>query len=161
MMQLLYHPNRDITTESKADSILRYICRKFQHAHDILDLGVCRGYFVNACVEAGLNAYGIDLRDMYEWDRKRFIRADARELPFHDGVFDIVTESYMIADIVCLQELPIDESKKTVKEVQRVLKPEGIFITMPISMVSEFFEGQGFTLLEEYEPVARVYSKCS
>ena len=149
-MRLAHHPRRDISTlpreHARYDKV-PYICQFFPQVKDVLDLGTGRGIFVDECVQAGLNAIGVDLREeIYQADKSRLVIADARQLPFKDESFDLVFAWYIFSDMTCLQELPWSEVEKAIDEAYRVLKKGGIFLTT--SYVSPF------TLEERFETIA-------
>lgn len=100
---------------------------KFPKIHDVLDIGTGMGYFVEACVRAGMNAYGVDVRDIYEGDRSRFKHADARKLPFEDESFDLVFESLFFDDLFVLQKPSAYKIESIINEIHRVLRTNGIF----------------------------------
>lgn len=82
--------------------------------------------------------HGIDLsRAMLEKTRKRAIKhgyahfdlrhADARNVPFPDGTFDVLYNSYML-DLIPLQDL-----SRVLREFHRVLKPGGRIVLVNLS----------------------------
>ena len=116
----------------RANLTVEYILRHFPKKRDILDLGTGRGVFIEYAVGHGLNAHGIDLRDWrYEGDRLRFTQADARDLPFSNCSFDIVTAHHLFDYMDELEKLPPEEIGKVYGEIHRVLRRGGIFIRVP------------------------------
>jgi ubiquinone/menaquinone biosynthesis C-methylase UbiE len=135
-MTLPFHPLRDskdmVLSEAKARNLITVI-REFFPARipgfnpkRILDLGTGKGNFVKAGAEAGLDVYGIDIRDVYEGDRSRFVQADAKDMPFEDGFFDLVFQRLFFDDLVGLQGLEnMHNLSPYIDEVHRVLRPGG------------------------------------
>lgn len=94
----------------------------------ILDVGCGRGEIVEQCLEAGATALGIDYsqaaveiaRDRI--DRGVIARASATHLPFKNSAFDKVS----LLDV--LEHLGKDDAADCIREVRRVLRPEGTFV---------------------------------
>jgi len=150
-MYLKEHPFREKWENSKShgpdsykDTILEFINQFYPNAKNILDLGMCNGLLVKKLRKSGKRAIGIDLRVKTS---EGLILADARQLPFQDEVFDIVTEAYLLADMKDFQQLPFSELEKVILEARRVLKVGGIFITTPNPHLSEQYFNK--TLLKE------------
>ena len=140
-MYLAYHPRREewndreeLGTDSDSEMVLGYIQRKFPNAKDILDLGMCNGGLIKRLRELGKNAIGIDLRIKA---REGLVVADARQLPFKNESFDIVTEIMLLADLDEFQSLPLTELERIILEAKRVLRKRGIFITSPYADLSK------------------------
>jgi demethylmenaquinone methyltransferase/2-methoxy-6-polyprenyl-1,4-benzoquinol methylase len=86
--------------------------------------------------------YGVDLSPkMLEKARRRVSaagyanvdlqEADARQLPFPDGTFDVLCNSYML-DLIPLGDLPV-----VLREFRRVLKPGGRLVLVNMSKENE------------------------
>ena len=108
----------------------------------VLDVGCGTGMHLEHYSNSGCRVSGIDLSPaMLAIARKRLgdaadIReADAREMPFEDGAFDVVLASLF------LHELSPDARMKVVEEMLRVMKPEGRML------ITDFHPGPftGFT----------------
>jgi ubiquinone/menaquinone biosynthesis C-methylase UbiE len=89
-------------------------------------------------VDRATVVYGVDLSPkMLERTRRRVSaagyanvdlrEADARQLPFPDGTFDVLYNSYML-DLIPLQDLPV-----VLGEYARVLKPGGRLVLVNMS----------------------------
>lgn len=102
---------------------------------NILDVGCGRGEILRHCVALGANAYGIDYAPVavkmsqdvivntdQEQGKTGVALADAKVLPFPDGMFDRV----LMFDVV--EHLHPWELHTAMLEVRRVLKPDGMFI---------------------------------
>lgn len=69
-------------------------------------------------------------------DRIKYIKADARKLPFKNKVFDIAVSKDL------LEHLPAQDHRKHLKEVKRVLKNKGIYIIFtPPKLTNEKSKG--------------------
>jgi ubiquinone/menaquinone biosynthesis C-methylase UbiE len=102
----------------------------------ILDVGCGRGEILRHCARLGATAYGIDYAEVAVRMSQRVIRsfdsdmraktavmqADAKRLPFPDEAFDRV----LMFDVV--EHLHPWELHTAMREVHRVLKPDGRFI---------------------------------
>jgi len=77
-------------------------------------------------------------------DRVQTAKADVRQLPFENGIFDVVVSNFV------LHELPTPaEREKIVREMVRVLKPGG-----QVVLVDFIFTGQCLETFREYGMVA-------
>ncbi|HHH42283.1 MAG TPA: murein biosynthesis integral membrane protein MurJ, partial [Chloroflexi bacterium] len=94
----------------------------------VLDVGCGRGEILRRCTHLGAQAHGIDYaaaavamshRALEEGEAAGVYRADAKYLPFADGVFDRV----LLFDIV--EHLHSWELDQALGEVWRVLRPDG------------------------------------
>ena len=100
--------------------------------HRVLDIGTGPGDFVRSALEHGFDAYGVDIRNLFVGDRTRFRQADATKgIPFPNGFFDLVFDHLFLDDLLGLQKLPIDEVRKVIDEIHRVLRNDGYFFMNP------------------------------
>ena len=127
----------------------------------ILDAGCGIGRYAVFFAEQGFDVYGMDIsKEAIEiadaWLAKKGLKADLRvgdveKLPFDDEFFGVV-----ISDGV-LDHIPFSNAKKAIKEIERVLAPNGyIYITLRSTEDSEFGRGEKvdhntFVLQEGYE----------
>src|SRR5690606_8167533 len=102
----------------------------------ILDVGCGRGEILRHAAQLGADAFGIDYAEVAVNMSRQVIepihgitpgkvgvgQADAKKLPFPDGVFDRV----LMFDVV--EHLHPWELHEAMLEVRRVLKPDGRFI---------------------------------
>ena len=98
-----------------------------------LDVGCAGGTFVNFLDKNKLS-YGADIslnqieyaKKKYQTKKHKFFLIKNNKLPFNDKSFDVVT------NLQLMEHLPLEDNKKLLKEVKRVLKPKGkLIITTP------------------------------
>lgn len=112
----------------------------------VLDLGCGTGRTTKPLMDIGLQPIGIDISDKMIHEAKLrfpdidFLIGDASELNFKNETFDYVLFSFNGLDYI------YPESKRimALKEIHRVLKPEGIFIfsshnSIPLFSKNPFF----------------------
>jgi ubiquinone/menaquinone biosynthesis C-methylase UbiE len=104
----------------------------------ILDVSCSYSQFILEADRLGFDAYGIDVND-YGVEYSKFIKADARNMPFENKSFDVITcisalEHYGLvetpynSDTVLDQEAPFT----ALAEMARVIKDDGmIILTLP------------------------------
>lgn len=93
---------------------------------NILDVGCASGWFLNEVSKKFPKAkcFGIDLyEDAIKYGKRRYkklnlVTADAHKIPFKDSTFELVICSEVLEHVL--------DSKKVVKEIRRVLAPNGI-----------------------------------
>ena len=108
----------------------------------LLDVSCCYSSFLLEMIEAGFDCWGIDIQD-YPCDR--FIKADARDIPFKDKFFDVVTcisslEHYGLVETPYHSDTEPDPLVPftAIDEMVRVLKDDGIIIlTLPFGYGDE------------------------
>ncbi len=89
----------------------------------VLDVGTGTGVVAQAATEAGARAVGIDASvGMLEVGRRErpkigFAAAEAIDLPFHDGAFDIVTGSFVLSHF--------RRYETALYDITRVMRPGG------------------------------------
>lgn len=101
---------------------------------NVLDVGCGSGYFVSRLLEFGAAAAtGVDLMPARieaacrRYPQARFVQANAAELPFGDGAFDIVTQ------LVCLSSVLDPGLRAAIAAAMwRVLRPGGIVVSYDI-----------------------------
>lgn len=133
----------DVFIESEGQHLSRRLTQSFAVADvrpgmRVLDVGCGRGEIVRHCMRLGIEAYGIDYaeaaarmtRDVISAENRTtdhplaagVCRSDAKKLPFPSGYFDRV----LMYDVV--EHLYPWELHQAMREVHRVLKPDGRFI---------------------------------
>jgi SAM-dependent methyltransferase len=120
-----------------------YSKRVPRDAKRLLDLGCGNGYAVAAWHSVGVQAVGVDISRyrLSRWveehrERRPFVLADAKNLPFRPGTFDVVISSGMIEHVGVREstnpytvsaEAGQDESRaQVVGELSRILRSGGI-----------------------------------
>ena len=143
MDYIRYHRKRDRSRLGGdwAELIARFAKKYAPDAQKVLDLGCGRGFLVHEFKDNGIHTYGIDLRNIFEFERPSMSFADAKSLPFRDKTFDVITEAYTLSDMLELQKYNHDKINAVAKEALRVLKPGGCFITHPGNSVNLSFFG--------------------
>ncbi|MHA2152551.1 MAG: class I SAM-dependent methyltransferase [Candidatus Thorarchaeota archaeon] len=120
----------------------------------ILDLGCGTGRHVVYFANLGLDVYGFDaspkaLTMAQEWLREKKLSAHLREhlmenqFPYDDDFFDVVISIQVIHHNL------MKDIKKTVSEIERVLKPNGVlFVTFPVLHPGPIEEERDWKLVE-------------
>ena len=124
--------------ETNQDKVSRYfVTRKYMFLKKYLkgktgialDIGCAGGLYSRLLNDLGFETYGVDTNEKFLDIAKRnskvnYILADAKNLPFRDNNFDVII---MLATLE-----HITERENTLKEINRVLKQNGILIlTVP------------------------------
>lgn len=127
--------------------------------HRLLDVGSGRrGELATLAARAGLDVTAIDPRDDLGVDAPpspvRFLRADARELPFEDATFDRITAVSTIEHIE-------DGEAATMRELARLLAPAGRLVLSvpynPLKRAEVFIRGGVYGRTGERVFFERVY----
>jgi ubiquinone/menaquinone biosynthesis C-methylase UbiE len=135
-----YYDER-VTNKGKKH-MMKYLKFLRKRSLKMLDVGCGKGYYVRDAIEEGIDAYGIDtstyaLENALDEVKDRITFGSLTEIPFGDEEFDVMTAFDVIEHIQ-----PKDTSN-AVKEMRRVLKPDGIII---ITTPSTNFGGWVFDL---------------
>lgn len=104
----------------------------------LLDVSCSYSLFLLEMDKLGIDAYGIDIND-YGIPYSKFIKADARNIPFEDKSFDVVTcisalEHFGLVQTPYHSDVVYDPEAAftATREMVRVLKDDGIIIlTLP------------------------------
>lgn len=121
----------------------------------LLDVSCSESTFLLEMDKLGFDAYGIDVND-YSVPYGKFVKADARSIPFEDKSFDVVTcisalEHYGLVETPYHSDTVYDPEApfKAMKEMKRVLKDDGtIILTLPF----------GYTENEDWLKWVRFYN---
>src|SRR5712691_10422623 len=145
----MWYPNEDIIR-----FCTRLIQRKLTHdryevkrkVKRALDLGCGNGRHALYFAREGIDASGIDASEQAiewarDWARREELNVDFRvgdiaHLPYEDGSFDVVV-SHGVLDHVMMET-----ARQAAKEVQRILKPSGLFYC-DLRSVEDFERGVG------------------
>ncbi|MEM2874606.1 MAG: class I SAM-dependent methyltransferase [Candidatus Hadarchaeales archaeon] len=115
-----------------------------------LDLGCGSGLFFDWLIRRARVVVGLDIsREMLGLARRRgnvfLVRGDAENLPFADGVFDLVLS------MTVLQNLP--SPGRAVREVGRVLKEGGVSVITSLRKKHRFSQIEQWVKLAGMRPV--------
>jgi len=131
------------------NDIIKIVRKAFKNAEDIskikiLDLGCGMGNHLWFLAKEGFDAYGVDISEFATRTAENFLKkenlsaylkaGDFRNLDYPDGYFD---------GVVCSRSIEanaIEDIKKILKEVHRILKPNGKFLSEMISDETYFFK---------------------
>jgi SAM-dependent methyltransferase len=139
------------TTLKKIELIKRHVCANPEKIK-LLDVGCGKGYFVKACIEAGIDAQGIDLsttainiaREMGLPCQVGKIEDIASELP----QFDVVT------NWATIEHVP--DPLSTVKAMASLLKPKGsLFLDTGIG--SDWLDNLLPGVVQWYDPPQHIF----
>jgi demethylmenaquinone methyltransferase/2-methoxy-6-polyprenyl-1,4-benzoquinol methylase len=120
----------------------------------ILDVATGTGKQAFAFGKRGYDVIGIDISEAMlkvankkdKYGNVRFEVADATNLPFEDGSFDVSCVSF------ALHDMPLTIMEKTLKEMVRVIKPKGTLIVvdyaLPKNKINRFLIYQFVKLYE-------------
>lgn len=121
----------------------------------VLDVGCYGSPLPIELANKGHEVYGIDVGDYLNPQSFNFIKGDIERMPFHDNFFDVVTAVSTIEHIgLGYYGEPITSrgDKNAMKEIMRVLKPDGkLLVTIPSGIDT-------IAYLKGRIPAARVYS---
>jgi demethylmenaquinone methyltransferase / 2-methoxy-6-polyprenyl-1,4-benzoquinol methylase len=86
-------------------------------------------------------------------DRIELIQADSENIPFEDNYFDAITVSFGIRNFETLE--------KGLKEIYRVLKPNGVFVILETSVPTKFPFKQGYYFYTRFilPIIGKIFSK--
>ena len=110
------------------DKLTRYLFSRYQllQGKEILDLGCGRGEFLKGFIKCGLKGYGVDRSTMAKsiCPEAEISQSDLGEepLPYEDNSFDIVFSKSFLEHFYYPEKL--------VMEIYRIVKPNGLVITM-------------------------------
>ena len=139
-------PFYDIVTSpisKERDEVVNFV--KAGNGSRILDVGAGTGKQAFAFAEKGHDVIGIDLSESMlkaakkknKYENAKFEVADATALPFESDSFDVSCASFVLHD------MPLTIREKTVKEMVRVAKPQGVIViidyALPENRVRSFF----------------------
>lgn len=86
-------------------------------------------------------------------DKIEMVQGDSEALPFEDNSFDAITVAFGVRNF--------EDLEKGLSEIQRVLKPGGIFVVLETSVPTRFPFKQGYKLYSGYmlPLIGRIFSK--
>ncbi len=136
---------------SAYQQVLDFTAERLAGAHTILDCGAGTGFLARVLLEQGKDVTALDqnevaLRMLKEKtngknEHLKVVAGDVRQLPFKDSEFD---------GAACLHVLPfIKDPSLCIKELARVLAPEGVLVVSGPSEGAKDFEYVGGKLKQE------------
>jgi ubiquinone/menaquinone biosynthesis C-methylase UbiE len=173
MKELIHHKNghtdeieldQEGPTEAmRMDRHLEYLL-KLKPPYKMLAVGCGKGFIVDYFREKGVDAYGIDIRNVFPKNKPYFILGDARKMPFQGNVFDVVSECLMFTYLINIKrEEPKaqEDTNKILMEMHRVLKPGGYLYSEYGPIPNEdYLLSLGYkNLCYKNYPVSLVYQK--
>jgi len=150
------------------EELIRFIARNFYKCNNrknvkILEVGSGTGANLWYFAKEGFNAFGIDGSNVgvsraKERLKNESLEADIRvgdivNLPFEDDMFDCVVDNE------CIYANNLEDSKKIIDEVYRVLKPSGKFFSKTFMTGSWKRKGCGLIRLTSEEDIHNLYKK--
>ncbi len=104
--------------------------RRHKQGGKVLDIGTGKAVSLQIMRENGYEAFGVDLRTVFEPPAKPFsVIADVKGLPFLDNAFTAITESFMFAQGYEIDHWREEDYISSFREVRRVLVPGGVFLS--------------------------------
>ncbi len=128
-----YQNEEAVSHYLKTEGLLYKEILAFSHIQPqsrILDLGCGTGRTTEPLAEAGHDVIGTDIAISMTAAAKgrapsiQYLASDASEMCFPDALFDVVLFSAAGIDLI----YPFDKRRQTLREIQRVLKPGGLFL---------------------------------
>lgn len=148
----------------------RDVILNFAHAKSgdkLLDVGTGRGLLAVSAAQRGCQVTAIDTWS--KWDlggngkaklqanivaegvsQIDIINADARDIPFSDGSFDLVVSNFVVHNIKS-----VEGRRKAIHEMWRVLRPNGRLVISDFSKTSEYT--QILNLVSDHVELKRFY----
>lgn len=108
----------------------------------ILDVGCCGSDICDKLAKQGYNVWGIDLEPVMS-DIFKAIKCDIRKTDFSDNFFDRIISVSTIEHVGFIRENNVDDDFKAMKEIKRILKPDG-FVLVTIPYNKTFYEQGDF-----------------
>lgn len=119
--------NKDPIRKYVTNPALFYRLASLEGNLKVLDSGCGEGYVSRELARRGHKAVGIDASQYIIKSAKEatigndeYVRADVFQMPFRDESFDCVVSNFLLVEL--------ENPEIFIKEVQRVLKPNGRFI---------------------------------
>jgi SAM-dependent methyltransferase len=89
----------------------------------VLDVGCGGGHLLKYLKQRGIEAVGVDITYRPELDGLNVVIADAHQLPFDDGFFDIAWSSGLYDPTLYKQDEP-----RLMREIFRVVRRGGVYV---------------------------------
>jgi SAM-dependent methyltransferase len=124
---------KEYTTERVVEYPWIFINLRLE-AGKVLDVGCCKSKLSIQLASLGYEVFGIDIMDYnYTHPAFKFSRQDITKMTYDSGFFDRIIAVSVIEHVgIADGSMDTERDKAAVKEMARVLKPEGIMlITVP------------------------------
>lgn len=145
--------NRDTVRKYVTNPALFSRLESLESDLKVLDCGCGEGYVSRELAQKNNKVVGIDLSEyiikaakMAAIGDEDYIRGDARQMPFPDESFDCVVSNFLLVEL--------EEPEVFIKEVRRVLKPNGRFIFQtlhPSLFISKTGQSEGRTVPDYFK----------
>jgi len=153
----------DIESVTEATRAYQWMNRFLTPPYKMLNVGCGKGFVINHFREQGVEAYGIDIRNVFPKKKGYFILGDARTMPFPDETFDLVSEFLLFDYLInIMRDNPETQRSayEILMEMHRVLKPGGYFYSEYGHISSSHLLSLGYRdLTHKNSPVCFTYQK--
>jgi len=112
--------SRNRKTDLNQSCINRILSSIDKSAHNLLDVGCGKGYFLESAKHLDIELVGCDIVDKLEYSDAKLVKGYIENLPFEDDSFDVVTCFHTLEHII--------NEKQAVKELLRVAKKQLIIV---------------------------------
>jgi len=140
-----------------SENLIRFVAKNFYHLKrseiNILEIGCGPGANIWYLSREGFISHGIDISSVAINKAKKRLEGDklvaslkigdVSKLPYENGFFDGVIDN------ACLYNNNNKKTREILEEVERVLKPGGLFYSQTFS--DDTYKGKNFIQLNEYE----------
>lgn len=142
---IAYKTGADSWTHPSTTTEGKIFIEKLSPGANILDVGSGRGFFAKHLAELGFKVIGIDFandmvkkanENIADWGlegKVKFVEADVLNIPLIDGGFDGV------CDFGLFETLYNEDWPTYAKEINRVLKPGGLYLNVSLSRETQHF----------------------
>ena len=142
----------DIVTKSRPTNVLDIATGTGDLAINLVKTGASR--IVGLDISPGMLAVGKNkVHEKKLEDTIEMIIGDSENLPFEDNTFDAITVAFGVRNFENLE--------KGLSEINRVLKPNGLFVILETSVPTKFPFKQGYTIYSKYvlPTIGKLFSK--
>ena len=141
-----------IVSKSKPTNVLDIATGTGDLAISLVDTGASK--IVGLDISPGMLAIGKDkVKENKLQDSIEMVIGDSENLPFENNSFDAITVAFGVRNFENLE--------KGLREINRVLKPKGIFVVLETSVPTKFPFRQGYMVYSKYvlPTIGKLFSK--